>query len=181
MRVSNFLLWQIAYAEIWVTDALWPDFRARHLLEAIVDYQKRDRRYGAIALASRSAPERMVRRSIASRDRQRASSSSPSLWRRRSGTCRGGPRSSLAALAAAIAGRELAGLAPRRRRDGAGRCSRPSSAAAGARRRARSTVDPDDATADAARRCSLASMVAAGLLTLASGAARPAPPSPRPP
>ena len=49
MRVSNFLLWQIAYAEIWVTDALWPDFRTRHLLEAIVDYQKRDRRYGAIA------------------------------------------------------------------------------------------------------------------------------------
>jgi undecaprenyl diphosphate synthase len=49
MRVSNFLLWQIAYAEIWVTDALWPDFRTRHLLEAIVDYQRRDRRYGAIA------------------------------------------------------------------------------------------------------------------------------------
>jgi undecaprenyl diphosphate synthase len=49
MRVSNFLLWQIAYAEIWVTEALWPDFRARHLFEAIVDYQRRDRRYGAIA------------------------------------------------------------------------------------------------------------------------------------
>jgi undecaprenyl diphosphate synthase len=49
MRVSNFLLWQIAYAEIWVTDALWPDFRARHLFEAVLDYQKRDRRYGAIA------------------------------------------------------------------------------------------------------------------------------------
>jgi len=48
MRVSNFLLWQIAYAEIWVTDALWPDFRARHLLEAIGDYQKRDRRYGGV-------------------------------------------------------------------------------------------------------------------------------------
>jgi len=48
LRVSNFLLWQIAYAEIWVTEALWPDFRARHLLEALVDYQKRDRRYGAI-------------------------------------------------------------------------------------------------------------------------------------
>jgi undecaprenyl diphosphate synthase len=48
MRVSNFLLWQIAYAEIWVTDDLWPDFRARHLFEAILDYQKRDRRYGAI-------------------------------------------------------------------------------------------------------------------------------------
>ena len=48
MRVSNFLLWQIAYAEIWVTDTLWPDFRCRHLLEAILDYQKRDRRYGGI-------------------------------------------------------------------------------------------------------------------------------------
>jgi undecaprenyl diphosphate synthase len=49
MRVSNFLLWQIAYAEIWVTDTLWPDFRSRHLLEAILAYQKRDRRYGGIA------------------------------------------------------------------------------------------------------------------------------------
>lgn len=48
MRISNFLLWQIAYAEIWVTDTLWPDFRRRHLLEAIVAYQKRDRRYGGI-------------------------------------------------------------------------------------------------------------------------------------
>ncbi len=48
MRVSNFLLWQIAYAEIWVTETLWPDFRKRHLLEAILAYQKRDRRYGGI-------------------------------------------------------------------------------------------------------------------------------------
>ncbi len=48
MRVSNFLLWQIAYAEIWVTDTLWPDFRCRHLLEAVLAYQKRDRRYGGI-------------------------------------------------------------------------------------------------------------------------------------
>ena len=48
MRISNFLLWQIAYAEIWVTDTLWPDFRCRHLLEAILAYQKRDRRYGGI-------------------------------------------------------------------------------------------------------------------------------------
>jgi undecaprenyl diphosphate synthase len=48
MRVSNFLLWQIAYAEIWVTDTLWPDFRQQHLLEAILAYQKRDRRYGGI-------------------------------------------------------------------------------------------------------------------------------------
>ena len=48
MRISNFLLWQIAYAEIWVTDVLWPDFRRRHLLQAIADYQKRERRYGGI-------------------------------------------------------------------------------------------------------------------------------------
>jgi undecaprenyl diphosphate synthase len=48
MRVSNFLLWQIAYAEIWVTDTLWPDFRKRDLLEAVLAYQKRNRRYGGI-------------------------------------------------------------------------------------------------------------------------------------
>jgi undecaprenyl diphosphate synthase len=48
LRISNFLLWQIAYAEIWVTDTLWPDFRARHLLDALLDYQKRDRRYGGL-------------------------------------------------------------------------------------------------------------------------------------
>jgi undecaprenyl diphosphate synthase len=49
LRISNFLLWQIAYAEIWVTDTFWPDFRCRHLLDAIVDFQKRERRYGGIA------------------------------------------------------------------------------------------------------------------------------------
>jgi undecaprenyl diphosphate synthase len=48
MRVSNFLLWQIAYAEIYVTETLWPDFRRRHLLEAVLAYQKRERRYGGI-------------------------------------------------------------------------------------------------------------------------------------
>jgi undecaprenyl diphosphate synthase len=48
IRVSNFLLWQIAYAEIWVTETLWPDFRVLHLLEAILAYQKRERRYGGI-------------------------------------------------------------------------------------------------------------------------------------
>ena len=48
LRVSNFLLWQIAYSEIWVTETLWPDFRRRHLLEAVLAYQKRDRRYGGI-------------------------------------------------------------------------------------------------------------------------------------
>jgi undecaprenyl diphosphate synthase len=54
MRVSNFLLWQIAYAEIWVTDTLWPDFRARHLFEAIVDFQKRERRYGGVGSTGES-------------------------------------------------------------------------------------------------------------------------------
>jgi undecaprenyl diphosphate synthase len=49
LRISNFLLWQIAYAEIWVTETLWPDFRRGELLRAIVDYQKRDRRYGRVA------------------------------------------------------------------------------------------------------------------------------------
>ncbi len=48
MRISNFLLWQIAYAEIYVTETLWPDFRRRHLLEAVLAYQKRERRYGGI-------------------------------------------------------------------------------------------------------------------------------------
>lgn len=48
MRVSNFLLWQIAYAEIWVTDTCWPDFTRKHLLQAIIDFQKRERRYGGL-------------------------------------------------------------------------------------------------------------------------------------
>jgi undecaprenyl diphosphate synthase len=48
MRVSNFLLWQIAYAEIWVTPILWPDFRRQHLLEGIIEFQKRERRYGGL-------------------------------------------------------------------------------------------------------------------------------------
>lgn len=48
MRVSNFLLWQIAYAEIFVTETLWPDFNRARLLESLIDFQKRERRYGAI-------------------------------------------------------------------------------------------------------------------------------------
>ncbi|MCH8268131.1 MAG: isoprenyl transferase [Acidobacteria bacterium] len=48
MRVSNFLLWQIAYAEIWVTETCWPDFTRRHLLQAVIDFQKRERRYGGL-------------------------------------------------------------------------------------------------------------------------------------
>jgi undecaprenyl diphosphate synthase len=55
MRISNFLLWQIAYAELYVTPTLWPDFTRTELLEAISDYQNRDRRFGGVTLAS-SAP-----------------------------------------------------------------------------------------------------------------------------
>jgi undecaprenyl diphosphate synthase len=48
MRVSNFLLWQIAYAELYITDALWPDFSRERLLEALLNYQQRERRYGGL-------------------------------------------------------------------------------------------------------------------------------------
>jgi undecaprenyl diphosphate synthase len=48
MRISNFLLWQIAYAEIWVTQTRWPDFRRADLWQALVDFQSRDRRFGAV-------------------------------------------------------------------------------------------------------------------------------------
>ena len=48
MRVSNFLLWQIAYTELYITEVLWPDFRKEHLLEAIAAYQKRERRFGNV-------------------------------------------------------------------------------------------------------------------------------------
>jgi undecaprenyl diphosphate synthase len=54
MRISNYLLWQIAYTEIYVTERLWPDFRGVHLLEAIEDYQRRERRYGGLNDGSES-------------------------------------------------------------------------------------------------------------------------------
>ncbi len=49
MRISNFLLWQIAYAELYVTETLWPDFSRADLLRAVLEYQKRDRRYGGLS------------------------------------------------------------------------------------------------------------------------------------
>jgi undecaprenyl diphosphate synthase len=49
MRVSNFLLWQIAYAELYVTEVLWPDFKRTDLLKAVLDYQQRDRRFGGLS------------------------------------------------------------------------------------------------------------------------------------
>ena len=52
-RVSNFLLWEIAYAEIYVTNVLWPDFRARHMYAALLDYVSRERRFGRVSPAAR--------------------------------------------------------------------------------------------------------------------------------
>ena len=49
MRISNFLLWQLAYAELYVTPVLWPDFTRRHLFEAILEFQRRDRRFGRVS------------------------------------------------------------------------------------------------------------------------------------
>jgi undecaprenyl diphosphate synthase len=62
LRVSNFLLWQIAYAEIFVTETLWPDFKRARLLEALLEYQKRERRYGGIreGQAVQESPARVV-------------------------------------------------------------------------------------------------------------------------
>ena len=48
-RISNFLLWQIAYSEIFISDELWPDFNSKRLLDAIADYQKRERRFGLVS------------------------------------------------------------------------------------------------------------------------------------
>ena len=72
MRISNFLLWQIAYAELYVTETLWPDFTRAELLRAILDYQKRDRRYGGLgerpdgirAVWNRSGLSRAMKRII---------------------------------------------------------------------------------------------------------------------
>ena len=61
MRVSNFLLWQIAYSEIWVTDTLWPDFRRKQFFEALLDYQQRERRYGGLAETESHGPAAAVR------------------------------------------------------------------------------------------------------------------------
>jgi undecaprenyl diphosphate synthase len=66
MRVSNFLLWQIAYAEIYVTETLWPDFSRARLLEALVDFQKRERRYGGLNAAPEPGDSgKMAKRSAA--------------------------------------------------------------------------------------------------------------------
>ena len=65
MRISNFLMWQIAYTEIFVTDRLWPDFRGINLLEAIADFQRRERRYGGIGVNCGEVEEDLERIKIA--------------------------------------------------------------------------------------------------------------------
>jgi undecaprenyl diphosphate synthase len=65
MRISNYLLWQIAYTEIFVTERLWPDFRGIHLLEAIADFQRRERRYGGLGECSGEVDEEAERIKIA--------------------------------------------------------------------------------------------------------------------
>jgi undecaprenyl diphosphate synthase len=69
MRVSNFLLWQIAYAEIYVTETLWPDFSRARLLEALVDFQKRERRYGGLNAAPEPGDSGKVAKRSAARGR----------------------------------------------------------------------------------------------------------------
>jgi len=66
MRISNFLLWQIAYSELYMTETLWPDFSRTHLLTAVLEYQKRDRRYGGLSAAPRDgAPSSISEEMIA--------------------------------------------------------------------------------------------------------------------
>ncbi|MBI3681609.1 MAG: isoprenyl transferase [Acidobacteria bacterium] len=60
MRISNFLLWQIAYAELYVTETFWPDFKRIDLLRAVAEYQKRDRRFGGLTPAASTNSEELV-------------------------------------------------------------------------------------------------------------------------
>ena len=70
-RISNFLLWQIAYAEIFVTDRLWPDFRGIHLLEAIHNFQQRERRFRRPRRRDGRTPRRQRRRARIARHYRR--------------------------------------------------------------------------------------------------------------
>src|SRR5260221_6750680 len=67
MRISNFLLWQIAYAELYITDTLWPDFGRTDLLKAILDFQKRDRRFGGLTNELATEPQVMEELGVPSR------------------------------------------------------------------------------------------------------------------
>jgi len=98
MRVSNFLLWQIAYAEIYVTETLWPDFSRARLLEALVDYQKRERRYGGLGVGQKGPPGRRLvepggsdRPASQSGNGKPARTDSPASTGRRPGTSSGHP------------------------------------------------------------------------------------------
>ncbi|MDQ7006214.1 MAG: isoprenyl transferase [Acidobacteriota bacterium] len=66
LRISNYLLWQLAYAELWVTPVLWPDFRKSDLFEAVADFQSRERRFGAVEPPPRGGSLASLRRLIGS-------------------------------------------------------------------------------------------------------------------
>jgi undecaprenyl diphosphate synthase len=79
LRVSNFLLWQIAYSEIWVTDKMWPDFQPTDLLAAILDFQRRERRYGGLGHSAPHSEPALVGAGLAhSASDDGAAESSPS-------------------------------------------------------------------------------------------------------
>ena len=80
-RVSNFLLWQIAYAEIFATAVMWPDFRKSHLVDALLDYQQRERRFGLTGAQARSGGEPSAREAARDpRQHRAASASRRSTW-----------------------------------------------------------------------------------------------------
>ena len=106
MRVSNYLLWQIAYAEIYVTETLWPDFRRRHLLEAVLAYQKRERRYGGITSAPAVDRREMTRAPQRGGPRRRRARGHPVSSVRR-------PARPLSCIVAALAAREYLGAGQR--------------------------------------------------------------------
>ena len=103
-RVSNFLLWQIAYSEIYTTDLMWPDFRKEHLVEALVDYQARERRFG------RRAPRCATRRTGPSDAVGSRSSAAPAASASRRSPSRG-PFPTRYRVTALAAGRNVEKLA----------------------------------------------------------------------
>ncbi len=74
-RISNYLLWELAYSELVFTDVLWPDFRREHLFEAVREYQRRERRFGGLDRGLRSAPGEPATAT-------RASCCAPTSWAR---------------------------------------------------------------------------------------------------
>jgi undecaprenyl diphosphate synthase len=77
LRVSNFLLWQIAYSEIWVTDKFWPEFKTTDLLESILDFQRRERRYGGLGHSASESEPALVGASLGAAGNDAGAAESP--------------------------------------------------------------------------------------------------------